>query len=312
MRPASAQPTPPQGTPAQQAVPPQTPARENPAQIAEEEPDTERQRKHPYVRDLAVGSEGRDVRRLQVWLGELGYLKYYDIIGHQSDGEFGDNTYEKLKEFQRAAGLPVTGAADEKTWNTLQDKYYDYTDADKDKFNDTEVAVIIGNPMYFMGNCTSEFGKRKPPRKGGSTDHRGIDLGRDWGSPNPDLTIYANVKGDVVFAHQGYDGRGRVVVIQSSLDTNIYTISQHLKKEDLTNMDLKSDDQRRITGTLVKVGNQVEPGTPIGTMGGSGSGNEYAYDAHLHYEIVFGDPRTSNGKLKDTDGLARNSWIFLP
>jgi murein DD-endopeptidase MepM/ murein hydrolase activator NlpD len=301
-QPAPAQPAPPQGTPAQQAVPPQTPVRENPAQVAEEEPDTSGQRKHPYVRNLTDGNHKRDVRRLQVWLAELGYLQPIDIIQERSDGDFGQRTESALKRFQSAAGLPTTGTVDEKTWNTLQDKYYDVTNADDKKYNDVKLTAIARNPLDDFDHekgCISEFGKRKgDASKGISENHRGIDL------ISNKRTVYASMKGTVVFISEHVGSRGRVVMIQSESDhpIRIYTIAQHLS----------AIDERLIKAAEKNEKIHVEPGDSIGIMGGSGSKGENSYGIHLHYETNVRDPRTSETELGSSLYIAINPWRLLP
>lgn len=62
----------------------------------------------PYS-TLASGSEGSAVRKLQQRLADLGYLD------GEIDGDFGKKTKTSVQLFQQAAGLEVTGIADENT-----------------------------------------------------------------------------------------------------------------------------------------------------------------------------------------------------
>ena len=62
---------------------------------------------------LQKGSHGEDVENLQLRLKELGYLK------DAADGQFGSKTRSAVEQFQQAAGLKVTGIADEETQKAL-------------------------------------------------------------------------------------------------------------------------------------------------------------------------------------------------
>lgn len=68
----------------------------------------------PYT-TLASGSEGAAVRRLQNRLADLGFLD------SEIDGDFGKKTKTAVQLFQQAAGLEVTGIADENTQIALFD-----------------------------------------------------------------------------------------------------------------------------------------------------------------------------------------------
>lgn len=62
---------------------------------------------------LRLGSRGPDVTRLQERLTELGFNP------GSSDGIYGSQTLRALSDFQRRAGLPVTGIVDAATWAAL-------------------------------------------------------------------------------------------------------------------------------------------------------------------------------------------------
>ena len=64
----------------------------------------------PPVRDLMVGSEGEDVRILQSYLIDAGYLPAGNAIGY-----FGPLTKAAVTLLQQAKGIPVTGAVDSLT-----------------------------------------------------------------------------------------------------------------------------------------------------------------------------------------------------
>ena len=61
------------------------------------------------------GCLGGAVRRLQTWLGDLGY----DLGGYGADGDFGAATDAAVRMYQRDAGLTVDGIVGQKTWAAL-------------------------------------------------------------------------------------------------------------------------------------------------------------------------------------------------
>ena len=62
---------------------------------------------------LTVGSKGEEVKSAQQRLIELNYLK------GSADGSFGNMTASAVKDYQIAAGLPVTGEIDATTMNSI-------------------------------------------------------------------------------------------------------------------------------------------------------------------------------------------------
>ena len=64
---------------------------------------------------LKKGSRGRAVKSLQTLLASWGYSCGW----FGADGDFGTATYNALRKFQTAQGLPVTGEADAAVWNKL-------------------------------------------------------------------------------------------------------------------------------------------------------------------------------------------------
>jgi murein DD-endopeptidase MepM/ murein hydrolase activator NlpD len=128
---------------------------------------------------------------------------------------------------------------------------------------------------------TSAYGWRSDPFTGESRFHRGVDLRATYGTEVP-----AASGGTVVSA--GERGTyGNLVVIRD--EQGVETRYAHL------------------SATLVKEGDVIEPGTPIGRVGSSGRSTA----PHLHFEVLVNgervDParwasRVGRGPLKSDGG----------
>jgi murein DD-endopeptidase MepM/ murein hydrolase activator NlpD len=269
---------------------------------------------HPYpgeMSDLNEKERTAAVRRVQIWLAELGYLLPKTIINDRSNGSFGNNTQNALNAFRKDRGLlikpnvdknfndindrsnkeVIKGTIDETVWNTLQKEYYE-----KSEINDKNTGVTFINPLTKKMNVISEFGRRDPGSSGGSKDHRGIDFTEE-GSVNAD--IKASIAGTVVLStgnveQDEINSRGKTVVIQSSEKDNLYVVLQHLSS---------------INEDLIRVEEKVTPDTVVGVMGGTGGNTSFG--VHLHYEIIVGDLYTEDGRINSMDA-AINPWILLP
>ena len=113
-----------------------------------------------------------------------------------------------------------------------------------------------------QGTITSPFGSRLDPFSGGASFHPGLDITAPYGE-----RVVASGSGVVVSAENNGDGYGNKVVIGHGND--ISTLYGHL------------------SAILVKNGEEVKEGDPIGRVGSTGrsTGN------HLHFEIrVDGTP----------------------
>lgn len=120
--------------------------------------------------------------------------------------------------------------------------------------------VQAGAKMW--DQITSTFGNRTHPKTGQpGTMHNGIDIAH---ATTPDAKIVAAAGGTVMKASDSGDGYGNCVIIQHS--DNYYTLYGHMAPGSL----------------LVKVGDKVNAGQQIGTMGTTGvsTGN------HLHFEVT--------------------------
>ena len=111
---------------------------------------------------------------------------------------------------------------------------------------------------------SSLFGYRKDPFSGASRMHQGVDLSGNKGEP-----IYAAGNGKVVEVRNSFFGYGREVVIDHGFGYK--TRYAHLHR------------------MFVKVGDEVQRGDQIATMGNTGKSK----GVHLHYEVIYRDRRVN-------------------
>lgn len=74
---------------------------------------------------LRYGSTGSNVFLLQTMLRYIGE-QHYNIGGVVRNGIYDDNTMRAMREYQRAAGLKMTGETDKATWDALAPLYNYY------------------------------------------------------------------------------------------------------------------------------------------------------------------------------------------
>ena len=82
-----------------------------------------------YPNILSVGDRGESVEILQFFLNVLAAF-YQTIPAVAADGVFGDATADAVRQAQQQFGLPVTGVADEATWNAIYDAYKGIVDVE--------------------------------------------------------------------------------------------------------------------------------------------------------------------------------------
>lgn len=133
--------------------------------------------------------------------------------------------------------------------------------------------------LGMWNQITSTFGNRTHPITGQpGTMHNGIDIAA---GVNGSAKIVAAASGTVVKASDSGDGYGNCVIIQHS--DGYYTLYGHMATGSLT----------------VKVGDTVNKGQQIGTMGSTGNstGN------HLHFEVEKFDGEFSMSKYYTNERL---------
>ena len=124
----------------------------------------------------------------------------------------------------------------------------------------SNISEIISFIKPLEGKITSDFGYRKAPVGGATTNHSGIDIGVPVGTP-----VRAIKDGKIVAANGGMRGYGNGVFIDHGIVNGKHIVSEygHLSKFD------------------VKVGDKVKQGQIIAKSGNTGVSS----GPHLHITI---------------------------
>ena len=110
-------------------------------------------------------------------------------------------------------------------------------------------------PCPSSSRITSEFGAREAPVSGASTNHKGIDIGASTGSD-----VLAAALGEVVISTYSASAGNYVMISHGG---NVYTVYMHMDT------------------VKVSVGDSVQKGSKIGTVGSTG----YSTGPHLHFGL---------------------------
>lgn len=198
------------------------------------------------------------------------------------DGNFGESSVAALKAFQTSKGLPVTGVTDPATWLALTAAPKKVksislgTTTPTFAWPITEYATRHGDygPRYI----TSGFGPRSCT--GCSTNHKGIDIGVETGTP-----VMATADGIVRDIRENSGDAGTYITLEH--DGNYWSRYLHL------------------SGYNVAVGDSVKKGQNIAPSGGEkgawGAGSSQG--PHLHFEIWTGAPRESGSVAHDPEKM---------
>lgn len=112
-------------------------------------------------KSIYSGNDGKDVKRLQASLKELGYYPY------ESDGKFGEGTRRSVAAYQRANGLEPTGVADASMLMRLYEgesiAYDEFVNSQCAKKGDSGANVKslqqrLNELGYFTGDSTGSYG----------------------------------------------------------------------------------------------------------------------------------------------------------
>lgn len=139
--------------------------------------------------------------------------------------------------------------------------------AEKEEPEETEGRIITQRDRFqwpVTGKVISSFGMRK------GTRHGGIDIKAAEGVP-----VKAADSGEVAYIDSDMRGYGKIVILKHV--DGFFTVYAHNKEN------------------LVKMGEKVEKGAAIATVGNSGN----ATTTHLHFEVRYGK-------------AVRNPLFFLP
>jgi peptidoglycan hydrolase-like protein with peptidoglycan-binding domain len=208
-----------------------------------------------FTRTLRMGTSGADVRTLQTWLGDVGYLV-------SVDGSFGPRTKTAVKQFQVAKHLrPPSGTVGHKTASALLTAV---RAAAKD-------GGVIAPAATTVPSGTLVFPLKPLSRvlrpSSWSLD-QGIDIGTVNNACGPQVTEVAMASGTIV--QEGISGFGPyapVIKVDSGTYKGRYIYYGHAAP------------------ALVPVGTHVTPGQPIAEVG---CGIVGISDAP-HIEIGIGD-----------------------
>ena len=97
---------------------------------------------------LKRGSVGEDVRDMQDKLIKLGY----SVGRYGADGEFGNDTYKAVKQFQNDHGLKVDGEAGMATIEAINEALYGKPVTTQASSTSTRPSFSIGDIVMFNGN----------------------------------------------------------------------------------------------------------------------------------------------------------------
>jgi zinc D-Ala-D-Ala carboxypeptidase len=104
---------------------------------------------YTWTRTLRVGTNGEDVRQLQIRIA--GWVDYREVLG--IDGDFGSRTEAAVRKFQTAYGLGVDGVAGSQTFAKLYELQDD--DCTPIHFTFNELAPNCGNVGDYSGGKVS-------------------------------------------------------------------------------------------------------------------------------------------------------------
>lgn len=79
----------------------------------------------PNTKEITPKYKGDAVYLIQLMLQSISN-RYQNFPKVQINGIYDQRTTDAVKEFQRAAGLPITGNVDKNTWNRLAQAYRSY------------------------------------------------------------------------------------------------------------------------------------------------------------------------------------------
>jgi peptidoglycan hydrolase-like protein with peptidoglycan-binding domain len=231
---------------------------------------------------LQRGESGAAVLRLQQNLVILG-MPFHDANGKPiaPTGVYGEQTENRVRNFQQSHGLPATGVADMQTLNAINAAAQQQQQTQSNRpqsFADVMQIILPQSQAGKPTHITSDFG----PRDVAPKNHTGVDFNYVGGQTGTNLqhpVVHSPVSGVVIRSGGAY---GTVSIRDDQ--GNIHEIL-HL-------------DSR-----LVQPPQRVQAGDPIGTMGGTGPNGPNTFAQHVHYQIInpqgqFVDPEQFWGQQR--------------
>ena len=117
-------------------------------------------------RILKKGMKGSDVKTLQEKLMELGYK----LPKYGADGEYGGETVEAVKDFQKASGLSVDGQFGPKSLEALMDALAGDAPEEEDKPAASGEVTITGGTVNLRLGPGTQYESVAIARKGDRLD----------------------------------------------------------------------------------------------------------------------------------------------
>jgi peptidoglycan hydrolase-like protein with peptidoglycan-binding domain len=215
---------------------------------------------------LQRGESGAAVLRLQQNLAILG-MPFHDANGKPiaPTGVYGEQTENRVRNFQQSHGLPATGVADMQTLNAInaaaQQQQQAQTNGPRSFTDVMQMMLPSSQAGGVLPHITSDFGMRDVvPR-----NHTGVDFNYVGGQTGANLqhpVVHSPVSGVVI----GSGGTYGTVSIRDD-QGNVHQI-------------LHLDSQS------VQPPQRIQAGDPIGTMGGTGPKGSETFQQHVHYQII--------------------------
>lgn len=240
---------------------------------------------------LERGEKGPEVRSLQEQLIKAGITQ---VNGKPfvADSDFGPQTEEAVRQYQRTRGLKVDGEAGQQTFDALKNNLPDKTapaptptpTPDRTDNGDRSNWPAPGNYTINKADKPGEgHGDFGTSRGGGVRTHKGVDIEGNVGDP-----IESFRPGTVIAVKPNNGAAGNMVTIDHGGGlTSTYMHLDTIK---------------------VKAGQEVTADTVIGTMGRSGNTPSKG-DTHLHFEIrkdgAAVDPMPYLNGARSQDGNGR-------
>lgn len=99
-----------------------------------------------YTNYAQLGSTGPSVRVIQFYLNFISTFNDF-IPSVEADSIFGPATESAVRAYQQAYSLPITGAVDEQTWNSMYETYFSILNSLPADFSGPGISPYPGTPL---------------------------------------------------------------------------------------------------------------------------------------------------------------------